>query len=374
MASHAAELAERSGAVMRVVVVCPYSLSRPGGVQGQVLGLARELRRQGVDARVVAPCDGPPPDPGVVPVGPSVEWDSNGSVAPIAPGRATARRTAEAIRTIEPDVVHLHEPAVPGPCLSTLIGFDGPIVATFHASGELAHQWTRPALRSLMSRVTVRAVVSEAARDTAVTNWNGDPESYVVLWNGIELDRFERATPTSTDRPAVLFANRHEPRKGLAILLDAWQELDRDAVLWVASTGPQTAELQARGIADVEWIGSITDRELAERMRGATIFCAPSVGGESFGVVLLEAMAAGTVIVASDIDGYRNVARGGREAVLVAPGDPVALRSALRSLVDEPARGRALVAAGRARAEEFSMARLAQRYVELYERALVAVG
>src|SRR5688572_25083149 len=100
---------------MRVVMTCPYSLSRPGGVQGQVLGLERELRRHGVDVRVLGPCDGPPPEPGVTCVGPTVEWDSNGSVAPIAPGRQTARRTAEALRTIEPDLVHLHEPAVPGP-------------------------------------------------------------------------------------------------------------------------------------------------------------------------------------------------------------------------------------------------------------------
>src|SRR5262245_39216167 len=144
----------------------PYSLSRPGGVQGQVLGLARALRHRGLDVRVVAPCDGPPPAPGVVCVGPSVEWDSNGSVAPIAPDAAAARRTAEALRTIEPDVVHLHEPAVPGPCLSTLIGFNGPMVGTFHASGELMHQWSRPAFKGLMARLATRVVGSEAAGDT----------------------------------------------------------------------------------------------------------------------------------------------------------------------------------------------------------------
>jgi phosphatidyl-myo-inositol alpha-mannosyltransferase len=114
-------------------MISPYSMSRPGGVQGQVLGLARELRKLDIDVRIIAPCDGPPPDPSIVSVGPSIEWESNGSIAPIAPGRASARRTAEALRTMQPDVVHLHEPAVPGPCLSALIGFPGPMVGTFHA-------------------------------------------------------------------------------------------------------------------------------------------------------------------------------------------------------------------------------------------------
>jgi phosphatidyl-myo-inositol alpha-mannosyltransferase len=349
----------------------PYSLSRPGGVQGQVLGLARELRALGVDVRVVAPCDGPPPAPGVVCVGPTVEWVSNGSIAPIATDRSAARRTAEAIRTIEPHLVHLHEPAVPGPCLTTLIGFNGPMVATFHAQGELAHQWSRPALRTLMSRVTTRIVVSEAARMTAEFNWTG---SYDLLWNGIEIDRFANATPTPAPVPAVLFVGRHEPRKGLAVLLDAWRDFDRDAVLWVASTGPQTQELRRRNVRNVEWLGSISDRELEQRMRGASVFCAPSLSGESFGVVLLEAMAAGTPIVASAIEGYVNVARPGREGLLVAPGDVGALRDALRRALDDPALRRQVVEAGRARAAQFSMGRLAQHYLELYEKALVTTS
>jgi phosphatidyl-myo-inositol alpha-mannosyltransferase len=356
---------------VRVVMTSPYSLSRPGGVQGQVLGLARELRALGVDVRVVAPCDGPPPAPGVVCVGPTVEWVSNGSIAPIAADAMAARRTAEAIRTIEPHLVHLHEPAVPGPCLSTLIGFNGPMVGTFHAAGELAHQWSRPALRSLMSRLTTRVVVSESARETAEHNWNG---AYVALWNGIEIDRFAGAQPTPSRQPAVLFAGRHEPRKGLAVLLDAWRGLDRDAVLWVASTGPQTEELRRRNVPGVEWLGSLSERELERRMRGASVFCAPSVAGESFGVVLLEAMAAGTPIVASAIEGYQNVARAGREAVLVPPGHAEVLRDALRLALDDGALRRHIVEAGRARALEFSMAGLAQRYLELYENAVVATS
>jgi phosphatidylinositol alpha-mannosyltransferase len=343
-------------------------MTRPGGVQGQVLGLARELRRLGVDVRVLAPCDGPPPAPSVICVGPSVEWDSNGSIAPIAAGADAARRGSEALRSIEPHVVHLHEPGVPGPCLSTLIGFDGPMVGTFHASGDLAHQWARPAMRGLMARLTTRVAVSEAARDTALLNWGGD---YEVLWNGIEIERFAGADPTPSELPAVFFIGRHEPRKGLEVLLDAWRDLDREAVLWIASSGPQTKALRKRNVAHVEWLGPIPDRELEQRMRGARVFCAPSLHGESFGVVLLEAMAAETPVVASAIDGYQNVARPDREALLVEPGNVEQLRDALQRVLDDAELRRRLVEHGRTRAAEFSMNRLAQRYLELYEKAQI---
>jgi phosphatidyl-myo-inositol alpha-mannosyltransferase len=349
-------------------MTCPYSMSRPGGVQGQVLGLARELRKLDVDVRIVAPCDGPPPDPSIISVGPTVEWESNGSIAPIAPGRAAARRTAEALRSMEPDVVHLHEPAVPGPCLSTLLGYRGPMVGTFHAAGALLHQWSRPAFRSVMQHLTFRVVVSESARATAIKNWG---DEYLVLWNGIEIERIASVDPTPSTRPAVLFLGRHEPRKGLAVLLDAWDGIARDAELWVLGGGPQTDELRARHVPNVEWCGSVTDDERNARLRGATVFCAPSVNGESFGVVLLEAMAARTPIVASAIEGYQNVARADRDALLVPPGDVGALREAIRRLLDDPALRERLAVSGSERAAEFSMRRLAERYLELYERAMV---
>ncbi|HET9729845.1 MAG TPA: glycosyltransferase family 4 protein [Acidimicrobiia bacterium] len=354
---------------MKVAMTCPYSLSRPGGVQGQVLGLARELRKLGVDVRIVAPCDGPPPDPSVISVGPSVEWESNGSIAPIAPGRAVARRTAEALRSIGPDLVHLHEPPVPGPCLSALIGFNGPMVGTFHASGDLHGKWLRAPMRSMMTRLTFRVAVSEAARETAKLNWMGD--DYIILWNGIEIDRIAHTDPTPTTRPAVLFLGRHEPRKGLSVLLDAWRGIDRDATLWVLGTGPETDDLRAQRVSSVEWLGTVTDLERNARMRGAAVFCAPSTSAESFGVVLLEAMAAGTAIVASAIEGYQNVARAEQDALLVPPGDAMALRSALQRLLDDANLRARLTTSGHERAAQFSMTRLAERYLELYERALV---
>jgi phosphatidylinositol alpha-mannosyltransferase len=356
---------------MRVMLVSPYSLSMFGGVQNQVLGLAHNLRELGVDARVVAPCDGPPPEPGIVTVGPSTQFSSNGSIAPIASGKAVARYTLEARRVIEPDVIHLHEPLVPGPTQALLISADEPMVGTFHASyeGGVNHWYTmlRPPLRRLISRLAVCTAVSEDAAEMSDLSLGCSSQ---ILPNGVDVPSFAKATPWPAPRPAILFVGRHEPRKGLDVLLDAFAGLERDAVLWVASDGPDTASLRAREVPGVEWLGVISDEEKARRMRGATVFCAPSVGGESFGIVLLEAMAASTAVVASDIDGYRNVARADRDALLASPHDTGALRSALQTVLDDPRRRAELIASGEQRAAEYSMRHLAERFAGLYESAI----
>jgi phosphatidylinositol alpha-mannosyltransferase len=156
------------------------------------------------------------------------------------------------------------------------------------------------------------------------------------------------------------------------VLLDAFDGLGRDADLWVIGDGPQHAALRARRLPGVEWLGPVDDAEKVARLRGATVACFPALDGESFGVVLLEGMAAGAAVVASDIDGYRTVARQGQEAVLVPPGDPDALRAALQRVLDDDALRGGLVAAGKVRADEFSMARLAERFTGIYERAIAA--
>jgi phosphatidyl-myo-inositol alpha-mannosyltransferase len=356
---------------MRVLLVSPYSLSMFGGVQNQVLGLAHNLRELGVDVRVVAPCDGPPPEPGIITVGPSTQFSSNGSVAPIASGKSVAQRTLEARRVIEPDVIHLHEPLVPGPTQALLMSADEPLIGTFHASyAGRFNPWYavfRPPLRRWIGRLTVRTAVSEDAAEMSELSLGCSSE---ILPNGVDVPQFAKATPWPTTRPAVLFLGRHEPRKGLDVLLDAFTGLERDAVLWVTSDGPDTERLRQRAVPNVEWIGVISEEEKARRLRAATVFCAPSVGGESFGIVLLEAMAASTAVVASDIDGYRNVARANRDALLVRPNDPAALRDALRRALDDPRRRGELIASGEQRAAEFSMRHLAERFVAIYESAL----
>jgi phosphatidylinositol alpha-mannosyltransferase len=351
---------------VRIAQVCPYSLTPPGGVQAQVLGLARALRGLGHDVRVLAPCDGPPPDAGVTPLGKSVPLAANGSVAPIAPDPACALRTMRALRDEEFDVVHLHEPLVPGPTLTSLLVAEPPVVGTFHRAGaSAAYAAFRPATRALSKRLDVRCAVSEDARATAHDALGGE---YELVFNGIEVDRFAKADAIEVDGPSILFLGRHEPRKGLCTLLEALPELPADVRVLVASDGPQTAELQERfgGDARIEWLGRISDEEKAGYLRGVDVFCAPSVSGESFGVVLLEAMAASAPIVASDLPGYRNVARPDEHALLVPPGDPSALAAALVRVLEDGSLRRRLVDAGELRAAEFSMDRLAERYLDLY--------
>lgn len=356
---------------IRVMLASPYSLSTPGGVQGQVLGLARALQDLGVSARVIGPCDGPPPEPHVISVGPSTRVSSNGSIAPIATSNTVRARTLEALRSYRPDVVHLHEPFVPGPTLATLLGANVPIVGTFHAAFKSGRsRWysaLRPATRRVANEITIRTAVSESARSDAEAALGG---TYLVVPNGVDRERFAGAVPWPKARPAILFVGRHEERKGLAVLLDAFEGLERDAELWVVGDGPETEEMEARGIPNVLWLGRVNDVELARRLRGATMFCAPSLYGESFGIVLLEAMSASVPVVASDIAGYRAVARPDVEAILVEPGDSSALRIALRRVLDEPATVERLVEAGNRRASEFSLHRLAERYLLIYQDAI----
>ena len=358
---------------MRIGLVCPYSLTLPGGVQTQVLGLARELRLRGHEARVLGPCDGPPPEPFVTPLGNSVPTAANGSVAPLAPDPSCVLRTIRALHDEEFDVLHLHEPLAPGPTLTTVFMRPGPLVGTFHAAGDSStYRFLRPATRATAERLDVRCAVSEDARELAARYLGGD---YEMLYNGVEVARYHRGEPYKADGPTIFFCSRHEPRKGLAVLLQALARLPADVRVWVASDGPETAALQLAHAGDprVEWLGRISEDDKVARWRGASVFCAPSLHGESFGVILLESMAAGTPIVATDLDGYRKVARPGVDALLVPPGDADALAGAIGRVLAEPALAQQLVAAGRERAGQFSMAALAERYEGIYER-LVAEG
>lgn len=354
---------------MRVALVCPYSLSVPGGVQAQVLGLARSLRAMGHQARVLGPCDGPPPEVGVMPLGNCLPTSVNGSVAPIAPDPSCALRTMRVLRDEGFDVLHLHEPCAPGPTVTSLVLASVPLVGTFHAAGQSGpYRYLRPLASWLAKRLAVRCAVSEDARALAARALGG---GYELLFNGIEVERYAKADPWPATGPTVAFVSRHESRKGLEVLLQALELLPADVRAWVASDGPETARLRARWGSDprVEWLGRISDSEKARRLRGADVLVAPSLHGESFGLVLLEGMASSVPIVASDLPGYRNVARAGREAMLVPPGDPAALAAAIRQVLTDPDLVTGLVAAGEARAAEFSMDRLAALYVDLYDRA-----
>lgn len=353
---------------MRIGMICPYSISVPGGVQEQVLGLSRSLRAKGHPTRVLAPSDGPPPDGWVTPLGNSIPTAANGSVAPIAPDPSAQLRLIRAVRDEGFDVLHLHEPMVPGACMTAALLKPTPLVGTFHAAGTSAsYEYLSPALRWLASRLDVRVVVSAEAEVLAVEHLGG---TYEHLFNGIEIERFAEAEPWPTDGRTIFFLGRHEPRKGLDVLLAALPLLPADITVWIGSDGPDTERLRVRHAGDprIHWLGRLSDEEKRRRLKAATIFCAPSLRGESFGVVLLEAMAAGAAIVASDLSGYRLVARPDHDGLLVPPGDPEALAGALNRVLDDPALRTALVETATVRARSFSMDQLADHYLALYER------
>lgn len=357
---------------MRIGLVCPYSLSVPGGVQAQVLGMARELRRRGYEARVLGPCDGPPPASFVTPLGDSLPTMANGSVAPLAPDPAAALRTIRVLYEERFDILHLHEPFAPGPTVTALTMHPAPVVATFHAAGDSSsYRLLRPALLRLISRIDHKVVVSKDALDLVQRYLGGH---YEVAFNGVELDAIAAVEPHLSDRPSILFLGRHEQRKGLAVLLEALAYVPSDVECWVIGEGPDTAELRERHGSDqrIQWLGRVSEREKLARMRGATVFCAPSLGGESFGVVLVEAMAAGTPVVASALDGYQNVATDGVDSVLLPPGDSAALGTALAALLADPLRQDQLRTAGLIRSTDFSMSSLVDRYLEIYTELIAA--
>jgi len=366
---------------VRVALLCPYSLSRPGGVQGQVIGLAAALTEAGHDAVVLAPADDDRPVPGLAPgavirLGRSTGLPANGSVAPVALGPGAAVRAVRAVRAGGFDVLHLHEPLAPGPAYACLVACRLPKVGTFHRAGSsVAYRVLGPLARALADRLAARCAVSAEASATARDALGG---TYEVIGNGIDLERFSTASPSPTSGPTVLFVGRHEERKGLGVLLEAASRLAVGTVtVWVAGEGPDTEKLRRRhpGGDRLLWLGRISDDELASRLAGAHALCAPALRGESFGVVLLEAMAARAAVVASDLPGYEAVVAG--HGLLVAPGDVAALARALETVAADAAQGTGWCAPGAldaafTHAAQWSMPRVAQRYLGVYERVVAA--
>lgn len=362
---------------MRTALVCPYSCTVPGGVQAQVLGMARALRAYGDEVVVLAPA-GDGARAGAldeealdgarfVRVGDAVTVPANGSRAPVSPWPATMSRTVAALERFAPEVVNVHEPFVPGPSLAAVWRGPRPVVATLHRAGPgPLYRLYGHAVGWLCRRLDEVVAVSPDAKATGEACLPGLSGRISIIPNGVEVSRLANACPWPSVGPTVVFVGRHEPRKGLEVLLDAFRGLEGGTRLWVLGSGPETARLRAAfsGDARIEWVGPVGDEERARRLAGADLFVAPSLGGESFGVVLLEAMAAGTAVLASDIAGYRLAANGA--ARLVSPGQPVQLRRAIAELLSDETGRADLVARGRARAAECDMARTASGYRELF--------
>ena len=368
---------------MRIVLVCPYSWDAHGGVQAHVRNLAASLVARGHEALVLAPGDAEPSEPHVRIVGRPFRVRFNGSVVPLCIDPASAGVVREALAEFRPDVVHVHEPLAPSTSMLGVVYAPAPIVATFHAyiedetvPGQL-YTAVAPLLRPVWNRIDFRIAVSQAARWTVGSRMGDQP--CAIIPNGADVDHFAGAAPAPL--PAgrkLLFVGRLEPRKGFRYAVRAFSELADgfpDVQLVVVGDGPQRTllrKLEPRTRERIHMLGAVTQAALPTFHAASNIFLAPATGRESFGIVLVEAMAAGLPVVASNLPGYSEVVRSGREALLVPPRNSGALARATASLLDDPTLAARLGQAGRVRARAFSWQRVAASVERVYEEALRA--
>jgi phosphatidylinositol alpha-mannosyltransferase len=368
---------------LHVGIVCPYTWDVPGGVQAHVSDLARSLLAGGHAVSVLAPVDDPDaPDlpRWVTPAGRAVPVPYNGSVARLVFGPLSLARTRRWLRDGGFDVLHVHEPTVPSVSMLACFAASGPIVATFHTAitRSRALQVFGTALQPALEKIHGRIAVSPAARRVVVEHLGGDA---VLIPNGVDVARFCDAPPLPDrpDAPTVVFLGRiDEPRKGLAVLLEALPELVRlvpDVRLLVAGPGDTDDVRSAvpRSLRDrVDLLGLVPEADKPSVYASGHVYCAPNTHGESFGIVLVEAMSAGTPVVASDLPAFRRVLEDGEAGVLVPVGDAGALAAALAAVLHDPGRRERLAAAGRCAVQVYDWRTVTRQVVDVYEAALAA--
>lgn len=361
---------------MKIGLVTPYIYPIPGGVNEHVRYLYENLRLHGHDVRIISSSHGlqRASEGDVIRLGKGFSMPTNGSVGTITVSPRYVGLVDDMLDRERFDVLHFHEPFVPFLSLILLRRSRSVNIATFHAYAGFspAYEFGGRVMQGHAARLHGRIAVSAAARHFIDRYFPGD---YKIIPNGVDVDRYRRAVPLARWQDGtqnLLFVGRHEPRKGLLDLLKAYRILrktGRRCRLLIVGSGPQEREarryVMTRRLAGVEFLGRVTDGEKAQLFRTADVFVAPATGRESFGIVLLEAMAAGAPIVASDIHGYKGVVKRGEQGLLVPPGEPRELAAAIgRLLADEELRA-AMSASGMARAEAFGWERVTDR-VEAY--------
>jgi phosphatidylinositol alpha-mannosyltransferase len=364
---------------VKIALVCPYDWSRHGGVRAHVAALAEYLRDDH-EVRVFAPASGALPADGFVTgVGRPVPIPFNGSRAPIPASPLAARRVVRAIAAFAPHVTHVHEPLAPLVSLAAAAFAPNPLVATFHAWSDSArlYHFVAPAGRRILARLDARVAVSPAAQSYAADALGVPLADFRVVPNGVDVDAFARATPIpelrDPERPLLLFVGRLEPRKGLDVLIRAYLRLRAARPrlrLCVVGEGPERQRCQQMVPPsirpDVLFVGAVDEADKARYHASADVFVAPNTGGESFGIVLLEAMAAGVPVVASDIPGFRSVLKDGRQGRLVPANDAFALADALGPLLSNDRLRAAMAREGRATAAEYAWPVVGERIETLY--------
>lgn len=367
---------------MRVGLVCPYTWDIPGGVQFHVRDLAETLIGLGHEVSVLTPADDESTlPPYAVCAGRAVAIRYNGAVARMQFGPVSAARVRRWLKSGHFDVLHVHEPAALSLSLLTCMLATGPIVATLHAASTRLSLLAaaQGVLQPFMERISGRIAVSDLARRLQVEHLGGDA---VVIPNGVDVRRYRCAAALPgypREGGTVGFIGRYdEPRKGMPVLLEAMAALapDRPGLrLVVAGRGDSDeflADLPDALRGRVDLLGVLSEPDKASLLRSVDVYCAPNTGGESFGVILLEAMAAGAPIVASNLDAFRRVLDGGRAGVLVSVEDADAVASALAQVLDDPACRESLVTAGESVVAAYDWPVVADRILGVYETVMAA--
>ncbi len=364
---------------VRIVLVCPYDWKAAGGVQVHVGELARVLTARGHDVRVIAPSSGTSPsrEPSVTGVGRAIRIPYRGTVAPISPSPGAIARLRRELTTWRPDVVHVHEPFTPSTSMWATLASPAPVVATFHAHLDRSAllRIATPVLGRILRRVDVGIAVSGAA-ERFLRSAFPDVDVEVVP-NGVDLEAFANAEPaTLPEGRRIVWVHRLDPQKGFRVMLDAFPHVLAevpDVRLVVAGDGPERTAVSRVPVsvrARVELLGAVAHERVPSLMAAADIAVAAATGQESWGYSLVEAMAAGVPLVATDIEGYREVADHGVEALLVPPREPAALADAIVRVLRDADLARTLAAAGRERARTFDWSVVVRRIEAAYATAI----
>jgi phosphatidylinositol alpha-mannosyltransferase len=374
--------------MMKIAFISPYDFPYPGGVTEHIIGLAGGLDRRGHQIHILAACSGYQGEtfPGTEVITPNITpIPIGGAVARVGLSPRSYGRLKKILQRAAFDVIHLHEPLTPSITWFVLMQSQAlartALIGTFHAYHDRPNWFYlhgRPLFNRFFARLDRSIAVSSAARDFANSMF---PADYQVIPNGVDLDRFSRSTEVSSigcafNRLTILFVGRLDNRKGFLNLLRAYIQLKPDyPQLQLTVVGPfdpkdsrYYREVSRRHlVTDVDFVGYVSPERLPEFYHSADIFCAPSIGYESFGIVLLEAMATGLPIVASNIAGYRTVVTDGVEGILVPPNDLDGLTAALRQLTDNPALRRKMGQSGRQKAAHYSWDHVVDQILQLYQ-------
>lgn len=360
---------------MKIGLVCPYAWDVPGGVRSHIADLSETLIARGHEVQVLAPVEQPDDLPDwVIDGGRPIAVPYNGSVARLSFGVGAARRVRAWIREGDFDVVHVHEPLSPSLSVLTCWSASGPIVGTWHSALDRSRVMRTGyyIAQTAAEKVRGHIAVSDDARRTLVSHVGGDA---VLIPNGVRVRSFAEATPDPSIGPfSVVFLGRiDEPRKGLAVLAEAWP-LIRDAVpqarLVVVGPGDPDDDLLV-GDTSVTWRGRVSDEEKAQILAAADVYCAPHTGGESFGIVLAEAMSASAAVAASDLPAFRRVLMDGDCGELFAVGDPQALANSVITLLTDKSRHEHVTRAARRRVRDFDWDTVVDDVLAVYDSVRV---